>query len=121
MIKKIYESVLDDWAPEKDKSQSNELRKSSQELTYIPGEGEPYEKFSVRVRIQLANIPATPEYPYHFKEVIENVQQVLDSTRFIEDYSEIFLTSNDDSWIEVSDLITKDDYNKARPIVDTDY
>ena len=43
MIKKIYESVLDDWTPEKDKSQSNELRKSSQESTYIPGEGEPYD------------------------------------------------------------------------------
>lgn len=51
------------------------------------------------MRIQLTNVPATPEYPYHFKEVIENVQKVLDSTRFIEDYSEIFLTTNDDSWI----------------------
>ena len=69
--------------PEKDKRQSNELRKSSQESIYIPGEGEPYENFYVRVRIQLTNVSATPEYPYHFKEVIENVQKVLDSTRFI--------------------------------------
>ena len=50
-INTIYESVLDDWTPDKDKSQSRELQKASQDSAYIPGQGVPYEKFFIRVRI----------------------------------------------------------------------
>lgn len=113
MSRRIYESVLDDWTPDKNKSQSQELRKTSQNDTYIPGEGAPYDKFLTRIRIQLTIVPGISEYNYNLVGVIENVKNVLDSARFIDAYSEIFLTSNDEEWLSVSELISKDNYQKT--------
>ena len=93
-MKRIYESILDDMTAD-DRSQSNELRRATQDSTYVAGEGEPYDKFFVRVRFRLTDVPATPEYNYRFDRVIENVQAVLDANRYVTGYSEIFFTSND--------------------------
>ena len=96
-MKRIYESILDDMTAD-DRSQSNELRRATQDSTYVAGEGEPYDKFFVRVRFRLTDVPATPEYNYRFDRVIENVQAVLDANRYVTGYSEIFFTSNDGTW-----------------------
>lgn len=119
---KIYESILDDMV-EDERNKSDELRRATQHTASVPGEGQPYDNFFVRVRIRLTDNPPVSGREYDFPTVISNVQTVLDSNRFITDYSEIFISTTDsdwkknrvdDRWLEADSLIRHDDFLQAR-------
>ena len=64
-MKRIYESILDDMAADS-RSKSDELRRATQHTAGIPGEGQPYDYFSVRVRIRLTDNPPVSGREYDF-------------------------------------------------------